>query len=77
MREFIVRACEEYISFKYSDAQAEHSFLGQVAVGAIFLSDAELFKRAVRLVKDGFNRQSFFDLGNVISFKTPVVSEDE
>jgi hypothetical protein len=77
IREFIVQACGEYLSFKYSNAESEHRFLGQVAVGAIFLSDADLFNRAVRLVKNGFDTQSFFDLGHLISFQTPVVSEDE
>lgn len=77
IREFIIQTCEDHLSLKYRDAQSRDGFLGQVAVGAIFLADVDLFKRALRLVRDGFDKQSFLDVGNLISFQTPVVSEDE
>ena len=77
VRELIVQTCQSHFTQAYPDAKTKDLFLGKIAVAAIFISDQGLFRNAVHSVTNSFNENTFFALGELTCFQSPVVPEDE
>ena len=76
-RELIVQTCQNHLSLVYQDNRRKDLFLGPIAIAATFIADQGLFTNAVRLVTNGFDKNIFFVLGELICVKAPLVREDE
>ncbi len=76
-RELIVQACESNLSRKYPNIGTKDSFLGQIAIAAISIANNGLFRDAVDSLSSGFDKTTFFDLGKLICFQSPVVLANE
>lgn len=76
--EWIVQTCQRHLTrTKYRDPQTKDSFLGRIATTAISIGCQDLFRNAVHSTTNGFDDESFTEIGDLIDFEMPVVSEDE
>jgi hypothetical protein len=75
MRWAIIQTCEYHLTRKYENNKSKDMFMGPIAIAAIVVEDANLFRRAVRSVKNGFDIDTFSTLGELICFDKPVVEE--
>lgn len=73
----IVQTCQHLLTLEYRATSTKDGFLGQIASAAVSLGDPQLFRKAVDSVTDGFDKETFFELGELISFQTPVIAEEE
>lgn len=77
IRELIVQTCQSHLTRAYPDDMCKDLFLGPIAIAAIFITDQGLFRNTVRAVTNGFDENIFFVLGELVSFKTPTIPEEE
>lgn len=77
VRELIVQTCQNHLKQAYSDTKTKDLFMGPIAIGAIFIADQTLFRNAVSSVTNGFDESAFFNLGELICFRAPLIPEDE
>lgn len=74
-QDLLLRICQHLLSAKYNTNELKDLGLGLVAVTAIFMRDAALFRRTVEQTSNGFDKDSYIALGESTCLQT--VSEDE
>ena len=76
IREMIIQTCGLHLTHKYQDSMVKDLFLGATAAAAAVIADQELFKDAVCLVTNGFDEQTFSQLGRLRRGDTSAVPEN-
>ena len=77
VRELISQTCQMQFTEVYPNLDTRDLFLGPVAVAAVSIADHDLFKKAVQLITNGFDEDTFSALGRLVSFQVPVIPIEE
>lgn len=73
VRELIVQTCRNHERLKYQDPDVNDMFLGQIAMAAMCIGDEHRFRESILAVTNGFDRKTFFVLGELTCFPEPVI----
>ncbi|KIX08828.1 uncharacterized protein Z518_03485 [Rhinocladiella mackenziei CBS 650.93] len=73
----ILQISQQYLERSSSSSQEKDDCLGTTAAAAIHIAEHDLWKRAVAALENGFNRDSFYDLGRLFASGTAKIKLDE
>lgn len=76
-KDFLVQICDELLSKKYRRDAGNDRFISRVASIAIFLNDADLFKKSVERAASCFDDRFYRELGKSFYSQTLVVEDSE